>query len=71
MQPERRTDVLTACEIDKAIEIEREDGAIRAWIYLMKHGVPSATILRVLALSDALASHQPLTFRRRAFDRRR
>lgn len=69
MQPERRTDLLTASHIDEALEINREQGAVRAWRYLMDCGVASETIHRVLALD-----HPEVALRssdmRRAFDRR-
>lgn len=53
MQPERRMDVLTAGEIDRAIEIDRMEGAIKAWLYLAQRGVSPDTIRRILSLDGA------------------
>lgn len=53
MQPERRMDVLTAGEIDRAIEIDRIEGAIKAWLYLAQRGVSPDTIRRILSLDGA------------------
>ena len=50
MQPDRRTDVLTAGDINQALAIDRAEGAVAAWVSLMRCGVPSETIQRVLML---------------------
>lgn len=60
MQPERRMDVLTAGEIDRAIEIDRMEGAIKAWLYLAQRGVSPDTIRRILSLDGAaVAARRP------------
>ncbi|WEF34917.1 hypothetical protein [Pseudoduganella chitinolytica] len=43
-------DMLTAGEIDRAIEIDRMEGAIRAWLYLAQRGVSPDTIRCILSL---------------------
>lgn len=48
MQHERRMDALTADDIDRAMAIDRTEGAIKAWMYLTQRGVPTETIHRVL-----------------------
>jgi hypothetical protein len=46
-------DVLTAGDIDRAIEIDRIEGAIKAWLYLAQRGVSPDTIRRILSLDGA------------------
>lgn len=70
MQLERRTNLQTASHIDEALKINREQGAVRAWRYLMDCGVKSETIHRVLALDHPEVA-LPAADMRRAFDRRR
>ncbi|AXA91108.1 hypothetical protein [Massilia sp. YMA4] len=53
-------DVLTAGEIDRAIEIDRMEGAIKAWLYLAQRGVSPDTIRRILSLDGtAVAARRP------------
>lgn len=48
MQRERRTNVLTAVEINHAVLIDQTQGAIAAWVFLTRRGIPSDTIQRIL-----------------------
>lgn len=48
MKPERRTDIVTAIAINRALEIDEEEGAIAAWVYLTRCGIPLKTMERVL-----------------------
>lgn len=59
MQPERRTDALTADEINRAVELDRTQGAIAAWIYLMRRGVSTNTIQRVLMIAGGSLPDPP------------
>ncbi len=51
MQMDRRADALTAESIERALQIDREAGAVQAWLYLMQCGVLERTIHRVLVLN--------------------
>lgn len=57
MQTDRRTDALTAAHIERALEIDQAEGAVKAWLYLMHRGVSSETIERVLVLDDRHTSN--------------
>jgi hypothetical protein len=46
---ERRNDTTLAAVIDLAVRFDAEQGVALAWAFLARHGVPPATILRVLS----------------------
>lgn len=71
MQPERRTDTLTADVIDRAVELDQTRGAITAWIYLMRQGVPTDVIQRVLLITEGQLVHPARLVERTNVDRRR
>lgn len=73
MELERRMDVLTANAINRAIEIDRAEGAIRAWIYLTQLGVSTETIQRILNTNGTLGANRPTQGQPpgRSVDRRR
>ncbi|GGY14028.1 hypothetical protein GJV26_18715 [Massilia dura] len=58
---ERRNDVETAWTIQRAVRIEQQEGAVKAWTYLAVRGISTNAICRVLGLHGGV----PL---RRAFE---
>lgn len=62
MQLDRRRDVAMTKIINTAIVMDKKEGAVRAWIFLSRHGVSPNSIHRVLALDGhTAAKRRPYT----------
>lgn len=51
MSMERRIDAKTRHVIYAGVEMDRVEGALKAWVFLTRHGISPNTICRVLGLN--------------------